>query len=437
MRVLVFSSGLGWNEAIMGNCRKGLEKRGHTVGSRFHGAYSSHEWEKCDAAVLMGLDPIITQIFKDYRDQNVPVLLITDGFLNRKGDRMERHWAVGKNGFHAYAEQPPFHVPGDRWAELGIELQPWKKKGKNIVIAHQFSHLPIMGTAKMDAFPPAIQIIQQVSNRPIVFRTHPLESHSKRPDTPIPAGCIRSEKATLAEDLEDAWALVTYDSNAAVEALIAGVPIFTLGRCLTDACTNSDLQKIEDPLRPDRQQLFNWIAYTQWTPEEMLDGLPFLYYLEPGRWPVLEALATEKDPKAKPHVLKTLVDQLEKATTIDVPPVFGSEKQAPEEPPEPEPEEPEKTAVEKDNELRHEAPFNRGIPPKPEPEEPIRDDVTGQVYIELSTGERLSKADLREKLRGMTKNQLWEFGQREDLKADKRLKKATLIRDFIGRLFPR
>ena len=51
----------------------------------------------------------------------------------------------------------------------------------------------------------------------------------------------------LSEDLKGAWALVTHSSNAAVEALLAGVPTFCTDPCAAWRMGLSDLTQIETP----------------------------------------------------------------------------------------------------------------------------------------------------------------------------------------------
>jgi len=388
MQIYVFSPGEDWGGALMDRFAAGCAARGHSVGIRYPGAWRKNEYEPCDCAALIGLDSTVLTIFEEYRRHDVPVLLISDGFIMRTGDRMKRYWAVGKNGFHARADQVSFMVPGDRWQALNVRLKPWKTTGKNIVIAHQFAQVPYYGEHKKEAFPPAIAELQNHTDRPIVFRTHPLEKHWKRTETETPSGCIESTAHTFAEELENAWAVVTYDSNAALEAMIAGVPVFTLGQSMIDACANKDLSKIESPLRPDRQQLMHWIAYTQYNPDEFKAGLPCKILIENDYALVSEA-ATESA-----HLC----------------PVVHSGEPGP-----------------------------VGIP-----DEPVKVQVTeqptqaktGEVSkIRLASGETVDKLDLEAKLATMKKNYLVRFADDNYVPVNERHKVAELRVEICEYLF--
>lgn len=74
---------------------------------------------------------------------------------------------------------------------------------------------------------------------------------------------------------DDIYCVVTYNSIAAIEALIAGKPIFALGPNAAHHLARDDLAYIEDPLLPEDDEVrrfFCHLAYQQWTKAEMLNG---------------------------------------------------------------------------------------------------------------------------------------------------------------------
>jgi hypothetical protein len=50
--------------------------------------------------------------------------------------------------------------------------------------------------------------------------------------------------------------------------------VFTSPASLSAPVGNFDLANIEKPLRPERQQWLNDLAYTEWTVEEIKQGIP-------------------------------------------------------------------------------------------------------------------------------------------------------------------
>ena len=58
--------------------------------------------------------------------------------------------------------------------------------------------------------------------------------------------------------------------------VLEGIPVF-VGPCsLAYDVGNTDLSKINNPSKPDRQQWLNDLAYTEWTTKEISEGKPLL-----------------------------------------------------------------------------------------------------------------------------------------------------------------
>jgi hypothetical protein len=66
---------------------------------------------------------------------------------------------------------------------------------------------------------------------------------------------------------------VCWTSNAAVDAVLAGVPVFCTSPCAAYRMGHADLSKIETPhFPPDREQWAWSLAANQWTLREMASG---------------------------------------------------------------------------------------------------------------------------------------------------------------------
>jgi hypothetical protein len=78
----------------------------------------------------------------------------------------------------------------------------------------------------------------------------------------------------IGRDLHGAYAVVVYSSAAALDALIAGVPIITLAPwAATRRMGRSQLAEINDLLYPeDREAFFIALAANQWTISEIFQG---------------------------------------------------------------------------------------------------------------------------------------------------------------------
>ena len=78
----------------------------------------------------------------------------------------------------------------------------------------------------------------------------------------------------LAVDLKRCHALITHDSNIAVEAIMAGIPVFITGTSPAQVFGNVDLSTIVEPrTEGDRWEWLSILANNQWTLNEIRDGM--------------------------------------------------------------------------------------------------------------------------------------------------------------------
>ena len=70
---------------------------------------------------------------------------------------------------------------------------------------------------------------------------------------------------------------MTWSSNSAVEALLAGIPVFVQAKhAASYRMGTPDLTKIENPVAPSdniRLRFFQALAANQWTAEEIASGM--------------------------------------------------------------------------------------------------------------------------------------------------------------------
>jgi len=74
--------------------------------------------------------------------------------------------------------------------------------------------------------------------------------------------------------IHDAWAVVNWNSTPGIISALRGVPIFVGAASLAAAVGNVDLDLIENPEMPDREQWANDLAWTEWTLDEIQAGRP-------------------------------------------------------------------------------------------------------------------------------------------------------------------
>jgi hypothetical protein len=70
------------------------------------------------------------------------------------------------------------------------------------------------------------------------------------------------------------WATVSWNSNPGIHSVIAGVPAIVGTDSLAYDVAEHDLSNIENPAMPNRTQWLNDYAWTEFTVEEIAQGLP-------------------------------------------------------------------------------------------------------------------------------------------------------------------
>ena len=233
---------------------------------------SLDDYEPSEVAVVMGVHKKAVpasfkrgQVIAEQKKRGFDSLILETGYINR-GAGASHHYAVGWNGLNGRADFRNAGSPGDRAQKLG-PLEDWKY-GEHILLCGQVPWDASVDFTNHQAWlAEAADNIIAVSPRDVVFRPHPL--------APLPniAGCRYSKSKSLTEDLADCHCVVTFNSNSAVEALVGGIPVFAFDQgSMVWPVANKDWMALENPLRLDRTQWYNDLAYAQWTPEEMRSG---------------------------------------------------------------------------------------------------------------------------------------------------------------------
>jgi hypothetical protein len=156
--------------------------------------------------------------------------------------------------------------PDDRFKKFNKKFNPWKKSGRNILIAAPDEKpCKFYGVDKETWVQNTIDTIKQYTDRPIIVR----ERAKQRID--------RIVNNTLQQALDDdVFALVTFNSVAAIESIFHGIPAFTLAPANAAMPVSlQDLSQINEPYYPPSDKLYAWgchLAYGQFHVTEMKDG---------------------------------------------------------------------------------------------------------------------------------------------------------------------
>lgn len=206
------------------------------------------------------------EIHQQQRKNNLGVIVLETGYVNR-GDGNNHHYAAGWNGLNGRADFKNDKSPPERFAKLGVQLRPYSP-GQNILLCGQVPwDAACEGSNHEKWLKDTAKTLKALTNRPVVFRPHPLA------ELPPIAGCGYSQ-GPLEQDLMNAHAVVTFNSNTGVDAAIFGKPVFASDEgSMVWRIANRSLDYIDTPQFQDRKQWSADLAFTQWTPEEMREGM--------------------------------------------------------------------------------------------------------------------------------------------------------------------
>lgn len=175
-----------------------------------------------------------------------------------------KHWhRIVKNNLQ-HGEIIP--RPDDRLKQFNKKFNSWKKGGRKILVAAPDEKpCKFYGIVKEDWINETVAEIKKYTDRPVEVR----QRAPKRID--------RISTDTLQSALDnDVFALVTFNSVAAVESIFYGIPAFTMAPAnAASPVSLSDLSRIDTPYYADNDKLYAWachLSYGQFHINELKDG---------------------------------------------------------------------------------------------------------------------------------------------------------------------
>ena len=227
------------------------------------------------------------QVWDHYRKNNKPVIVLEVGVVKRNVT-----WRCGINGITGDAYHGPDNNPDDRFKQSGLEIQPWRDSTDgDIIICGQHDDSAQWFTHNKQSV--AQWIFDTVESwrahdetSTFIIRPHPRNKFDwNKIGSPDKLGYTRLQQPEKIQDtyddfdfdkaLQKAKLVINYNSNPAIEAVLAGVPIMThhSSRCWPVA---QEIKYTEVIQKPDRQQWANDLCYQEWTESEIRSGEPLL-----------------------------------------------------------------------------------------------------------------------------------------------------------------
>lgn len=226
-----------------------------------------------DAAVVYGVGKAAVPYSKyrefvriAYHRHGLHTMVLEKGYIKR-----DEYYAAGWDGLNGHADFMNCDMPPDRFAELQVTLSPYRtpKNGNILLIGQVPWDASVQCLKHGEWLARSAAKIREHTDRPIHFRPHPLSGNA----ISEVVGTEKSE-GPLLDAIDNAYAVVTHNSNVGVDAVIAGRPVWVGDAgSMAYGVANYDLSQIESPMFPERHPWASGIAYAQWTLEEMGNGM--------------------------------------------------------------------------------------------------------------------------------------------------------------------
>jgi hypothetical protein len=188
-------------------------------------------------------------------NHNQPFWFIDSGYTNfietsKKWHRIERNHMHYGNTFEA---------PVDRLGVFKQFPQQWRNSGDTILVIEPGAFAANILGVNLNTWRYEVESeLRKYTDKKIVFR----EKFPKK------------TRPNLYKELcnNDYYCLININSNAATEAIWAGVPVITLDKHITNPVTANSLSDINSLKRPNLSAWLCMLSYSQFTYDELIDG---------------------------------------------------------------------------------------------------------------------------------------------------------------------
>lgn len=231
-------------------------------GGVIYGEYAAVNELPDEVIPIVGCTPQFCHYIKDWQSRGRKWIYWDRGYLRRvfatwlpRGSDMGIPGGYYRWHCNTFQMNAVRDVPNDRWKSLRLDksVKPWRRNGRKIVVAHTLpDYWNLRGLPEDWSFVVAKEL-RKFTDRPITVRD-------------------KESKVPLYEELEDAWALVTHGSIAAVEAVVMGCPVFVNEESAAALVGKTNIAEIENPIYPEREAWLNSLAYCQFNEAELVDG---------------------------------------------------------------------------------------------------------------------------------------------------------------------
>ena len=249
-----------------------LREAGHTITYSDMHADVAVIWSVLFHGRMTGNKPI----WDYYTRTGKKVIVLEVGGINRG-----KTWKVGLNGINRDAYFGATGMDDSRAVQQGLSLKPWRKDGEYILICGQhdkslqWRDMPRMSNWFLNTY----DTIRKHTDRTIIFRPHPrcrlehIERGLRYVERQEPKH-IEGSYDDFDMGFDNVFCTISWSSNPGIHSVINGVPAFVGPSSLAYPVAGHNLELINYPQTPDRTQWLNDYAWTEFSVEEISQGIP-------------------------------------------------------------------------------------------------------------------------------------------------------------------
>ena len=183
--------------------------------------------QRADYLVFAGMIRGEGNIYKWCQTHNKPFFYLDHAYLNRGYNTAnpENEWFRITDSKFLWNTLE--HRTQERWNQYfsaSYPIRPQRTQGKHILVLPPSLATQFIFPNSKSWLDQSLKSIQQYSDKPIVVREKPTQ-HILGTNNQIIRPLRFDHEKTIEEELEDAYAVVTYNSGVTVEATIMGVPV--------------------------------------------------------------------------------------------------------------------------------------------------------------------------------------------------------------------
>lgn len=268
---------------ISGSMRGGVRACGDRYSVLSIADYRGEPSADVDVACFMGVKNKSRLVYDSYRAAGKHTLVFDKGYTRLGGGALGTlYWRAVLDDFQPAPAVLRAAYPTDRWDRLNLTIKPQRRARKGCILfcggSQKYCNWHDLGDANQYARS-VLDAASAYTSRELVYRPKPSWSGALS----LAGYGYSDAEARFRNELERTFHVVTFGSNAAFEALLAGVPALVLGDGVAQVLARTSLADIEDPLYPDVDEVYRLgcaVAYHQWTLAELDDGTFWRYLRE-------------------------------------------------------------------------------------------------------------------------------------------------------------